>query len=145
MTRRLLFVPLLLLQDVKKRARQDGFLRTMSGRRRLLPNITNKDYEKRGRAERVAINGTVQGSAADLVKGAMVQLLSDLREQGLSQHCRMMVQVGRCVRGWEGRLCGGGRGPEGESRVLSSGDNTLYKPAKLSALYGTPPVTNALI
>jgi hypothetical protein len=51
--------------------------------------------ELRGHNECAAADGTVQGSAAGLVKWAMVQLRSDLREQGLSQHCKVMVQVGR--------------------------------------------------
>jgi DNA polymerase I-like protein with 3'-5' exonuclease and polymerase domains len=66
----------------------------MSGRRRWLPHINSTDWNKRGKAERVAVNGVVQGSAADLVKGAMVQLASQLRQAGLSSHCRLMVQVG---------------------------------------------------
>lgn len=82
------------MQTVLERARQNGYLQTMSGRRRYLLNINSTNYQKRSHDERVTINGTVQGSAADLVKGAMVQLLSDLREEGLSEHCRMMVQVG---------------------------------------------------
>jgi DNA polymerase-1 len=69
----------------------------MSGRRRWLPHINSKDWSKRGKAERVAVNGVVQGSAADLVKGAMVQLVSELRAAGLSSHCRLMVQVGCLV------------------------------------------------
>lgn len=88
-------MPCCCLQGVVERARQHGYLQTISGRRRWLPHISSPNWEKRGHNERVAVNGTVQGSAADLVKGAMVQLLSDLREQGLSQHCKMMVQVGR--------------------------------------------------
>lgn len=40
-----------------------------------------------------AEGGTVQGSAADFMKGATVQLLADLRTEGLGQHCRMVVQV----------------------------------------------------
>jgi DNA polymerase-1 len=87
------FLLLLLLQAVIERVRETGYLQTMSGRRRWLPHINSRDWNKRGHAERVAVNGTVQGSAADLVKGAMVQLLADLRQEGLSQHCKMMVQV----------------------------------------------------
>jgi hypothetical protein len=89
----LLLLLLLLLQTVVERVRETGYLQIMSGRRRWLPHINSRDWNKRGHAERVAVNGTVQGSAADLVKGAMVQLLAELRQEGLSQHCRMMVQV----------------------------------------------------
>jgi hypothetical protein len=86
-------------QEVVDRARERGYLQTISGRRRLLPTINSPDWNAQGHAERVAVNGTCQGSAADLVKGAMVQLLSDLRAEGLSNHCRMMVQVGCWRRG----------------------------------------------
>lgn len=80
-------------QEVKARARSRGYLQTLSGRRRWLPGISSANYEARGHAERVAVNSTCQGSAADIVKGAMVQLLADLRAAGLSRHCRMLVQV----------------------------------------------------
>jgi len=82
------------LQAVIAGVREKGYLQTLSGRRRWLPHICSESWGKRSKAERIAINGTCQGSAADLVKGAMVQLLHDLRVQGLTQHCRLVVQVG---------------------------------------------------
>jgi DNA polymerase-1 len=78
---------------VVARARACGYLQTLSGRRRWLPHINSPDWEKRGHAERVAVNNTCQGSAADIVKGAMVQLSAALWAAGLSAHCRLLVQV----------------------------------------------------
>lgn len=46
---------------MREHARNNGFLQTMSGRRRWLPEINTSNWEKRGHAERVAVNGTVQG------------------------------------------------------------------------------------
>lgn len=110
-------------QGVVERAWQNGYLQTLSGRRRWLPDIKSTSWEKRGHDERVAVNGTVSGSAADCVKGAQVQLLSDLREEGLSQHCRMMVQVclGRGGKGWAGRTCQNG-GSKAEPTVTGCED-----------------------
>jgi DNA polymerase theta len=47
----------------------------------------------RGHAERKATNSVCQGSAADIVKAAMVQLLDELQQEGLAQHCRLLMQV----------------------------------------------------
>lgn len=82
------------LQAVIAGVREKGYLQMLSGRRRWLPDICSESWAKRSKAERIAINGTCQGSAADIAKGAMVQLLHDLRVQGLTQHCRLVVQVG---------------------------------------------------
>jgi DNA polymerase theta len=47
----------------------------------------------RGHAERKATNSVCQGSAADIVKAAMVQLLAELQREGLAGHCRLLMQV----------------------------------------------------
>ncbi len=69
---------------------------TLAGRRRYLTDINSggpKSSNARSRAERQAVNTVPQGSAADLVKQAMVQLVARLEERGLAQQCRMVLQV----------------------------------------------------
>ena len=66
-------------------------VRTFSGRRRRIPDISTKDYNARGFAERTAINTPLQGGAADLIKLAMIRIQRELRERKLRS--RMILQV----------------------------------------------------
>jgi len=59
-------------------AREQGFVTTLSGRRRYLPDINSKNYQVRQFAERTAINTPIQGTAADLIKMAMIKIDKDL-------------------------------------------------------------------
>jgi DNA polymerase-1 len=72
-------------------ARRDGFVRTLLGRRRFLRDIASRNATARQAAERTAINTPVQGSAADLVKLAMVRIHAELRAKKLGS--RMVLQV----------------------------------------------------
>ncbi len=72
-------------------ARDKGYVTTLLGRRRPLRDITSRNNTLRSSAERIAINTPVQGSAADLIKLAMVAIHSDLREQNLKS--RLVLQV----------------------------------------------------
>lgn len=72
-------------------ARQRGFVMTLLGRRRYIPQIENKNTALRNFAERQAVNTPIQGSAADLIKQAMVDLYRAISQQGLS--CRMILQI----------------------------------------------------
>ena len=58
--------------------REKGYCQTLSGRRRYLPHITSQNMAIRAKAERQAVNSTIQGSAADLVKSAMTVLQNKL-------------------------------------------------------------------
>ena len=66
------------LEQVKKRCRANGYIETISGRRRYLPYIKAREDKARRGAERQAINSTVQGSAADLIKQAMIDIDAEL-------------------------------------------------------------------
>lgn len=66
-----------------------GYVKTLSGRRRRLPDLKSGNDELRSRAERQAVNAVVQGSAADICKRAMISIANEL--QGTD--CRMLVQV----------------------------------------------------
>ena len=72
-------------------ARRDGFVTTILGRRRYLPEINSRNQNIRGNAERQAINMPIQGTAADMIKCAMIRLDADLQDRGLKS--RMLLQV----------------------------------------------------
>jgi len=72
-------------------ARDKGFVATLMGRRRYLPDITSDHGGRRQMAERVATNTPIQGSAADIIKKAMVDLDGALRDAGLAT--RLVLQI----------------------------------------------------
>ena len=72
-------------------ARTDGYVTTLLGRRRAIPDIDSRIRAKRGFAERTAINTPIQGSAADIIKLAMVRIYDRLRREGLQS--RLILQV----------------------------------------------------
>jgi DNA polymerase-1 len=74
-----------------EKARQNGYVETLFGRRRYLPEIHSQNSTIRGNAERNAINTPIQGTAADIIKIAMVSIFRAFREQQLSSE--MIIQV----------------------------------------------------
>jgi len=72
-------------------ARQYGYVKTLSGRRRYIRDINSGNVNVRGFAERTAINTPIQGTAADLIKIAMIRIFNHLRREGLKT--RMVLQV----------------------------------------------------
>ena len=79
------------LHAVVARARQDGYTETMLGRRRYLPDLTSDNRQRREMAERMALNAPIQGSAADIIKVAMLRVDEEVRRGGLRS--RMLLQV----------------------------------------------------
>ncbi|WP_068757253.1 DNA polymerase I [Thermobifida cellulosilytica] len=79
------------LEAVVARARRDGYTATMLGRRRYLPDLNSDNRQRREMAERMALNAPIQGSAADIIKLAMLRVDRALRENGLAS--RMLLQV----------------------------------------------------
>jgi DNA polymerase-1 len=79
------------LRSVVDEARKTGYTETILGRRRYLPDLTSDNRQRREIAERMALNAPIQGSAADVVKVAMLDLDRRLTEQGLRS--RMLLQV----------------------------------------------------
>ena len=79
------------LQEVVARARQDGYTATILGRRRYLPDLISDNRQRREMAERMALNAPIQGSAADIIKVAMLRVDAALRDAGLRS--RMLLQV----------------------------------------------------
>jgi DNA polymerase-1 len=79
------------LRDVVDVARKDGYTETILGRRRYLPDLVSDNGQRRQMAERMALNAPIQGSAADIIKVAMLRVDSALRAAGLRS--RMLLQV----------------------------------------------------
>ncbi len=79
------------LHEVVARARMDGYTETILGRRRYLPDLTSDNRQRREMAERMALNAPIQGSAADIIKVAMLGVDQALQDEGLRS--RMLLQV----------------------------------------------------
>ncbi len=79
------------LAGVVDEARRTGFTETLLGRRRYLPDLSSDIRQRREMAERMALNAPIQGSAADLIKVAMLHVDHAIREAGLAS--RMLLQV----------------------------------------------------
>ncbi len=79
------------LGGIVEEARKSGFTETIMGRRRYLPDLTSDNRQRREMAERMALNAPIQGSAADLIKVAMLRVDRAISEAGLSS--RMLLQV----------------------------------------------------
>ena len=72
-------------------ARTHGYVQTIFGRRRYVPEVRERNFNIRAFGERVAANSPIQGSAADLIKIAMVRVAAALRDEGLESN--MLLQV----------------------------------------------------
>jgi DNA polymerase-1 len=79
------------LAEVVEKARYDGYTQTILGRRRYLPDLTSDNRQRREMAERMALNAPMQGSAADIIKVAMLGVDRALGAEGLSS--RLLLQV----------------------------------------------------
>ncbi|ROO88840.1 DNA polymerase I [Actinocorallia herbida] len=79
------------LAEVVADARRDGYTETILGRRRYLPDLNSDNRQRREMSERMALNAPIQGSAADIIKVAMIRVDEALRSSGLSS--RMLLQV----------------------------------------------------
>ncbi len=79
------------LHGVVDEARRTGFTETLLGRRRYLPDLTSDNRQRREMAERMALNAPIQGSAADIIKVAMLRVDAALAAEGLSS--RPLLQV----------------------------------------------------
>jgi DNA polymerase-1 len=79
------------LHEVVDQARKDGYTSTVLGRRRYLPELDSSNRNVREAAERAALNAPIQGSAADIIKVAMINVDAALKDSGLTS--RMLLQV----------------------------------------------------
>ncbi|MDE1548654.1 DNA polymerase I [Jeotgalibaca caeni] len=79
------------MEDIVVEAREKGFVETLYHRRRYLPDINSRNFNLRSFAERTAINSPIQGTAADILKVAMIRMQKALKEQNLK--AKMLLQV----------------------------------------------------
>lgn len=79
------------MKSVVEKAKADGYVETLYGRRRYLPELKSPNFAQRSFGERVALNMPIQGTAADVIKLAMVNAAARLRREGLA--ARLILQV----------------------------------------------------
>ena len=79
------------MEKAKEEARRKGYVETLFGRRRYLPDINSQNATVRGFAERNAINAPIQGTAADIIKVAMIRIFRRFQEEGIRS--KMILQV----------------------------------------------------
>jgi DNA polymerase I len=79
------------MDDIVQKAKQDGYVTTIMNRRRYLPEITSRNFNLRSFAERTAMNTPIQGSAADIIKVAMIKMAQRLKDEELQTN--MLLQV----------------------------------------------------
>jgi DNA polymerase-1 len=79
------------MKDIVLEAKQKGYVSTLLHRRRYIPEITSRNFNVRSFGERTAMNTPIQGSAADIIKKAMVEMAKRLEEEGLKT--RLLLQV----------------------------------------------------
>ncbi len=78
-------------KDIVVKARENGYVSTLLNRRRYLPDINSSNYNIRSFAERTAINTPIQGTAADIIKIAMVRVHSKIKEKNLNSILKLQV------------------------------------------------------
>ena len=79
------------MDDVVEEAKEKGFIETMYKRRRYIPELKSKNYMVRKFGDRVAMNTPIQGTAADIMKIAMINVFKKLKEEGLNS--KIVLQV----------------------------------------------------
>ena len=79
------------MDRIKRQAKADGYVTTLYGRRRDLPELKSANFNMRSFGERVALNMPIQGTAADVIKAAMVRVAQRMEREGL--RARLLLQV----------------------------------------------------
>src|SRR5699024_8019886 len=79
------------MEEIVQEAKHKGYVNTLMNRRRYLPDISSRNFNRRSFAERTAMNTPIQGSAADIIKKAMIDLHEKLIDEQLN--ARMLLQV----------------------------------------------------
>jgi DNA polymerase I-like protein with 3'-5' exonuclease and polymerase domains/5'-3' exonuclease len=79
------------IDELLAKAREDGFVTTMLGRKRMLPDLTSSNFQRRSAAEREAVNLPIQGAAAEILKQAMVNLAGAMEKEKCSAHMILTV------------------------------------------------------
>ena len=79
------------MDNVINKAHQDGYVKTLFNRYRTLPELANKNYMIRSSAERMALNTPIQGTSADIIKKAMIEIFKEFKKRHLKS--RLVIQV----------------------------------------------------
>jgi DNA polymerase-1 len=79
------------MESIVKEAKKQGYVKTLMHRRRYLPEINSSNFNQRSFAERTAMNSPIQGTAADIIKIAMIRMAERIEKEGLKT--RMLLQV----------------------------------------------------
>ena len=79
------------MRKIIEKAKEDGFVTSLTGRRRYLPELKSKNYVTRSFGERVALNMPIQGTAADIIKIAMIRVYNELEKRNLKS--KLILQV----------------------------------------------------
>ncbi|MDV2581191.1 DNA polymerase I [Alkalibacillus haloalkaliphilus] len=79
------------MDDIVTQAKRDGYVETIMNRRRYLPEINSRNFNRRSFAERTAMNSPIQGSAADIIKQAMLDVVQSM--EGTNLNATMILQV----------------------------------------------------
>lgn len=79
------------MNDIVKQAKEDGFVKTIFNRRRYVPEINSRNFNVRSFGQRVALNTPIQGSAADIIKYAMIKTYENLKESKID--ARIILQI----------------------------------------------------
>ncbi|WP_214481593.1 DNA polymerase I [Bacillus sp. SM2101] len=79
------------MDDIIQEAKQRGYVSTLLQRRRYIPEITSRNFNVRSFAERTAMNTPIQGSAADIIKLAMIKMANRIHQEGLA--AKLLLQV----------------------------------------------------
>ncbi|MFS1517652.1 DNA polymerase I [Bacillus sp. SCS-151] len=79
------------MDDIIQEAKQKGYVSTLLQRRRYIPEITSRNFNVRSFAERTAMNTPIQGSAADIIKLAMIKMANRIHQEGLA--AKLLLQV----------------------------------------------------
>ena len=79
------------IKETIKQTEKDGFVTTLLGRRRYIENINSRTETLRASAGRIAVNTIIQGSAADIMKSAMIKISENIKNMGLKS--KMLLQI----------------------------------------------------
>ena len=87
------------MENITERAKEQGYVETLFGRRRYIPELSSKNYMVREFGKRAAMNTPIQGTAADIMKIAMISVFKELKKRNLKSkivlqvHDEMMLEV----------------------------------------------------
>lgn len=79
------------MEKIVQQAKEDGFVTTILDRKRYIPQLNSKNFNIRSFGERIALNTPIQGSAADIIKLAMLKVYNELKEKKLN--AKLILQI----------------------------------------------------